>query len=352
MRARHAEVFGADFVREVEFQHARAVHVAKRPADGRKRPVVVAAAKDRALLDGVEFGAPLLGDFNEAPLRVLARLFLDGFFELKPERRGVLPRDVAQAVGDLLREALREVFDRARAREGVLRRDDHFVGIHPERGAVADRALREGVARADEVARGGRTVRARHEVGTDREVRHVVGFERHVKIKVARIRGALFPLLSGRVVVSQVHDDVVVARKRHAFDRLRVERHSLAKDRGSSRSPRKAVRLAALELFLDVVETVFGDGVRHVKARPLVVVEVVEALPLERVEGGHRHGDGRLFFLRAGVFRGLGGLRGLGATTRVERGERARAPRQKEKRGGKESQSDGKAHVWPQSKKR
>ena len=305
-------------------------------------------------MDGVEFGAPLLGDFDKTSLRVLVGLFHDGFFELQPERGGVSPGDVAQAVGDLFREAFREVFDRTRARKGVLRRDDHFVGIHPERGAVADRALRERVARADQVARGGRTVGARHEVGADRQIRHVVGFERHVKVESARILGALFPLLPGRVVAAKVHDDVTVFRERDAFDGLRIKGHSLAKDRRCSGTPRKTVRLAALEFLFDIVEAVFGDGVRHVKARSLVVVEVVEPLPFEGVEGGHRHGNGRLFFLRAGCgLRGLGGLRGFGnGLSRIVRGERARTPRQKEKRGGKESQSDGKAHVWPQSKKR
>ena len=179
-------------------------------------------------------------------------------------------------------------FDRVGTREGGLRRNEHFVLVDHQHGAVADRALREDVAVRDYVARRGCRILTRDEVGPDGEPLEAVGDELHLK----REGLSAAPL--------KLNDDAALVALRQKERALGIEGRAVPQNGGRAAAPREAVAAAEREVFLNGIAAVDSNVVLDEELRADVVVEVEDAGALEGVDRWHRHqhGFGLFVFLR------------------------------------------------------
>ena len=294
VRLEDAEVRRGDVVREREVEHARAVHVAQAPGGRGELGLAFGRAEDRALLHREELHLARLADLLEG-LADLLRLFDDRLLEAHADGLGRGAGDVAQAVGDVMREAARERLDRVRAREGRARGHEHLVAVRRDDGAVADGALGERVAARDDVARGRGGVLARDEVGADRDALEAVGDELHLE-------------LEGRLVVRSGETDADDVRRGVVRERglgVRVKRLAVAQDRHRARAPGEAVARALGEALDDRVGALLVRGAEF-EFGAAVVVEVKDAVLREGFERGRCKTDGFCFFVRAALRGGRG----------------------------------------------
>lgn len=201
----------------------------------------------------------------------LASLLLDGLFEAKAHGHDTVAGKHVETVWRFLREALGEVLDVVRTREGSVAQREQLVLNDPERGGIGYTACGESLLAHEERGLGRHVASGAQEV-SDFLTGDVVGLQRDAKLE-------FFPAVE--------FDDDVVALGAESCRIFRRNASAVSHDADGTGTPGEAVRLAEGVVLFDLVAVVFTDQVGDAELRAFIIVEEEDAVALEGIDHGH-----------------------------------------------------------------